>query len=280
MDENPIISVKHYRPIPILNQYVRKISSFISKSTINYSQKLTPTAFMYLTYHHKDIPPNIIGNVKYYPDFRLQIDGPKLKNDSYIEYNGFLDRIFVEFTASGFYYLFHSSPSEYLDKLTNLNQFSSSKSVVSLEKELLKTDETEARIILIQDFLKELIYKAIPSCDYIEKALMIIEKQNGRILVNELVDQIGISKRQLNRQFTKIVGISPKQYSRILQLHYIINIMSLKKYGSIQEIAFNSDFYDLSHFSRGFKELTGLSPVEFIQSNHHIALKYFTDLIK
>lgn len=264
---------------PLLKKYIRKISIFKCKGAFSYRQKLTPTAFMYLTYHHEDIPPNIIGNETINPNFRLQIDGPKIYKDGYIEYNGKLNRILVEFTATGFYYLFHSSPADCIDKLFKLENFVPIEAVHNLEHELQALNNSEEQVNIIQEFLLELFYKALPFCDYIENALGIINNQCGRITVNDIIEKLRISKRQLNRQFNKIVGISPKRYSKILQLHYIINTMGLKKYSSLQEIAYNSDFYDLSHFSHVFKELTGFSPIEFINSDKHIALKYFNDLI-
>ena len=56
--------------------------------------------------------------------------------------------------------------------------------------------------------------------------------------------------------------------------------MNLKTYKSIQDLAFQAEFYDLSHFTHRFKELTGFTPSEFIKSKKHIALKYFNDLLK
>ncbi len=62
MVKNTSINITHYKINPLLEKYIRKISAFKSKGKISYRQKLTPTAFMYLTYHHADIPPNIIGD--------------------------------------------------------------------------------------------------------------------------------------------------------------------------------------------------------------------------
>jgi len=272
------INIASHKPHPLLEKYIRKISVFKSKGIINYTQKLTPTAFMYFTYHHEDIPPNIIGNKKKYPDFRLQIDGPKINQDTFIEYNGKLNRIMIEFSASGFYYLFHKSPTKCVDQLCRLENFFDNGEVLTLENELQALDNSESQIKIIQEFLLELFYKALPSSDYVENSLKIIDDNHGHISIIELVKELRVSKRQFDRQFTKIVGVSPKRYSKILQLHYIINTMSQKKYSSIQDIANKSEFYDLSHFTHAFKELTGFSPVYFIKSNKHIALKYFRDL--
>ena len=275
---NNSIDIERHQPNQLLKKYVRKISVFKCKDVLNYQQKLTPTAYIYLTYHHEDIPANIIGDKRITPNFRLQIDGPKIKKDSIVAYDGKLNRILVEFTATGFYYLFHTSPSKYIDVLEPLSNFSDNTIIEHLEHELLKLDNSNEQIKVLEKFLIDLSYKALPFCDYVEEALQIINSKHGSVTMSNVIEKLRVSERQFSRQFSKIVGISPKHYSKMVQLHYIINLMNLKKYTSLQDIAHSAEFYDLSHFIHMFKELTGFSPVEFINSDKHIALKYFTDL--
>ena len=276
---NNSIDIEQHQPSQLLKRYVRKISVFKSKDRLLYKQKLTPTAYIYLTYHHEDIPVNIIGDKKIVPDFRLQIDGPKIYKNSVVEYDGKLHRVMVEFTASGFYYLFHYSPSECIDQLCPLDNFFDDSRVEILEKELSSLQNPNEQIKSIEKFLIELSYRALPFNDYVEEALQIINDHHGSISISNVIKKVRVSERQFSRQFSKIVGVSPKHYSKIIQLHYIIKLMNLKKYTSLQDIAYSAELYDLPHFTHMFKELTGFAPLEFIHSDKHIALKYFGDLI-
>ena len=45
----------------------------------------------------------------------------------------------------------------------------------------------------------------------------------------------------------------------------------------MQNIAYEAEFYDPAHFTRRFKELTTFTPHEFINSDKHIALDFFTE---
>jgi hypothetical protein len=56
------ISVSPFKPKPLLEKYIKKVFLFQSKNTFEHWQKLTPSAFMYLTNHRRDIPLNIIGS--------------------------------------------------------------------------------------------------------------------------------------------------------------------------------------------------------------------------
>lgn len=273
-----MIDIKHIKPSEQLSKYVRKISVFESRKKITFKQKVTPSAYTYLSYNHKDIPIPIIGIEEGPHKQRLQIVGPKIGEDFSVNYNGFLSQILVEFTATGFYYLFHKSPKSYLNKIMNFTEFSLNDESHQLEDELKNCRDIFIQIEIMENWIIEKSNKALTICDYIDKAVSILEKANGHINIAELSKQIFKSERQFERQFIKLVGISPKHFSKIIQLHYVINLMQKKEYGSIQDLSYKSNYYDAPSFSNKFKELTGFSPGEFLDSDDHIALKYFTDL--
>ena len=262
-----------------LARYVRRISVFECSGPIEHKHKLIPNGSTILSYNHKDIPAyNHVKKVK--PTRRLQITGPKTDPNICVEYEGELLQILVEFTPTGFYYLFHSSPANFLNSLVDPSQFVSKEMIGNLNTKLLATDDPDVQVDIIQDHLIELSYQALPFCNYMEKAIRILETNIGKNAIKDIAIAVHKSERQLSRQFCKMVGISPKQFSKILQLHYVINLMNLKEYSSLKEISYSANFYDLSHFDRRFKELVRITPQEFLISKEHMALQYFTDLVK
>lgn len=275
-----MIKVKQYIIPKELQKFVNRVSVFVSKKKIKYKHKLTPSAYTYLSYNHEEIPFTIYGNHKIHPTGRLQVAGPKINENIYVEYDGKVSQLLVEFKASGFYYLFNSSPSKLINKLSGLNNFIAVEVYQQLENDLLEAANIEQQIELLVEFLFERSQAALPFNDYIEKALRIIEEHNGAIHIIDLIKEIGISERQFDRKFRDIIGISPKCYSKIVQLHYVIKLMYSKDFITQQELAYQADYYDLSHFFNRFKELTGFTPNEFLKSDKHIARKYFIDLQK
>lgn len=272
-----MISITHQKSNEQLSKYVRKISRFCSDGKIKYKQKLTPSAFTYLSYNHLDIPDSIFNSQRIQPDKRMQIAGPKLDDDIYVEYDGQLCQILIEFTASGFYYLFHTSPSQFNNRLVDFDNSLSVKIENHLEQTIKKLNSPEELVSFLQEFLINISAEALPVIDYIENGLDIIEENNGNIGVKEICNQVGISERQFNRKFRQVVGIAPKCYLKINQLHYIIKLMHINKNSSMQDIAYEAEFYDPAHFTRRFKELTTFTPHEFINSDKHIALDFFSD---
>lgn len=272
-----MINVNNIKPDSRLQKYIKKISCFSSNDVVKYKHKLTQSAYTILTYNSNDVPVLTIADKSIKPECRLQVAGPKVLKDIWVEYDGFLNQILVEFTAAGFYYLFHKSPQDFANKLTDLHQIISQNQFKSLEGNLQREENIIEQVKIIECFLLELSFKALPFVDYIDDGIGMIEQKRGNIIIQTMVDKLGISKRQFDRKFQEMVGVTPKYYSKIVQLYYVLNIICSKRYSSIQDLAHRGEFYDLPHFVNTFKRLTGYSPNEFINSDKHIALKYFRE---
>ncbi len=272
-----MIRVTNIKPKDQLKKYINKISVFESREKIIFKHKLTPSAFTYFSYNHKDIPASLFGKKRIHPKSRFQIAGPKIDEDIWVEYTGSLSQILFEFTGTGFYYLFHHSPFPLKNKLTELKSFVSSDIYSKLEMQLKLHDDIKTQVEIIESFLLEVSFKALPFVGYVEEGIQLISQCHGNINLTQLSDNLGIGKRQFNRKFQELVGVTPKYYSKIMQLNYVLNIICSKNYSSIQDLAYRGEYYDLPHFIHQFKKLTGLTPSEFIKSDRHIAMKYFVD---
>jgi len=61
------------------------------------------------------------------------------------------------------------------------------------------------------------------------------------------------------------VGLNPKQYLRIVRFQNILKLRESKYFQDYTTMAFDSGYYDQSHFIRDFKAITDLSPKEFFE---------------
>ncbi|MGN7785820.1 DUF6597 domain-containing transcriptional factor [Niabella sp. 22666] len=88
-----------------------------------------------------------------------------------------------------------------------------------------------------------------------------IHLTNGQIGVYELSKRNFTTVRQLERNFKKLIGISPKEYSNIIRFQYALGLIkNSDKNRSLFEIAFECGYYDHSHLTNEIKRNTGLSP--------------------
>lgn len=92
-------------------------------------------------------------------------------------------------------------------------------------------------------------------CEYLDKAYQSL------VTLDELSALAGLSKYYLLRSFTKQLGISPYRY---LQNKRIEAAKRLLETGAAPaDAAFDVGFTDQSHFTKTFKEFTGLTPRQY-----------------
>lgn len=82
--------------------------------------------------------------------------------------------------------------------------------------------------------------------------------------LESISEACGISPSYLCRLFQKFDHQSPYQYLIRLQMNYAADLI-LEKRLQIQEVALYIGFDDPQHFSRTFKKVIGISPVELIK---------------
>ena len=263
-----------------LKAFIRKITLFKSRESINYLQKITPSPYVCFSYNHCSIPAYQTSRKTYTFKHRLHLAGPKTDSGIYVKYNGVLHQILFEFKPCVFYSIFRKSPFGIENQLVPLEGFESGKICHSLEETLKNLDETENQIEIIGKYLVRKVEDNFQNINRrIQGAAQTMQEKNGLISKSELLDKSFLCERHFNRQFKKWIGISPKQFSKLVQLHAIIDTLFHNRELKLQEVALMYDFYDASHFINYFKNLTTSCPSIFIRRNDHIAMNYYRKIL-
>jgi AraC-like DNA-binding protein len=88
-----------------------------------------------------------------------------------------------------------------------------------------------------------------------------IHVTSGQISIYELSKKNFTTVRQLERNFKKHIGLSPKEYSNIIRFQNALCIIkSSKQDRSLLDIAYECGYYDHSHLINEIKRNTGLLP--------------------
>jgi AraC-like DNA-binding protein len=117
---------------------------------------------------------------------------------------------------------------------------------------------------IISSFLLTLIQQATISPDQrVQYAIRLILNSKGKIALKDLRENLHVTERTLERQFVKEVGVSPKQFIKIIQFNTSLHQLSDEDYTKLSDIAYENKYADQSHFIRMFKEFTGRTPSEF-----------------
>lgn len=137
--------------------------------------------------------------------------------------------------------------------------------IETFRRELIETKNLNEQIIIISDLIRQLIkFHKVSVNNKINKAISIILNTKGQIKINELSNSIFMTERTLERNFMSYVGLSPKQFSKIIQFQFSINRLTKSTYNSLIEIGLDSGFSDQSHFIRTFKKYTGKTPSYYL----------------
>lgn len=88
-----------------------------------------------------------------------------------------------------------------------------------------------------------------------------VHSANGVISIRELAKRNFTTVRQLERNFSKLIGLSPKEYANIIRFQHALGLIRCSKQErSLSDIAFECGYYDHSHLSLEIKRKTGFSP--------------------
>ncbi len=159
--------------------------------------------------------------------------------------------------------LFGVNPKELNDDCYDIIS-TGGKGIKQTVKKVFNATETTAQVEIIAAFLSRLVKKTINYKEQrIQIAINLILNSKGKIIVKALTENLHTTERTLQRQFIEYVGISPKQFSKIIQFQFSLNQISDEMFSKLSDIVYDNGFADQSHFIRSFKKFTGKKPSQF-----------------
>ncbi len=191
----------------------------------------------------------------------------------FIEPTGYVDCFAVRFYPYGLANFLDTPIKELANTETPLSALFGDAIADALAQQIRLAEDTESRIAIIERFLfKKLNDQA--SIDNIVKATIdSMFLTSGAVSIKQMLANDGSKRRQLERKFTAQVGMSPKQLSKVIRLQAVLKMMLTQRPERLSQIAYESDYYDQAHFTRDFKEFTGMTPKEFFKfDNDEMAL--------
>jgi len=157
-------------------------------------------------------------------------------------------------------YLLNIDPKELNDECYDLLQVDYL-DTENLKRQLIDSRDINEQITIISDLMRQLIKShKVPENDNIQNAISIILNHSGQIKIKDLLKRVYMTERTLERNFAAHVGLTPKQFCKIIQFQNAINKLTQSTYNSLLDIGLDSGFSDQSHFIRTFKQYTGQTP--------------------
>lgn len=182
----------------------------------------------------------------------------------FVQPTGAVNTFAVRFYPYSFAHFVSTPILELADKETTLSDLFGEAVAQSLETKIIEAANTKARIEIIEQFLLDRLHQPSVIDQIVKSTVEVLTQTKGNASINTILKGDLSKRRNLERNFAKQVGISPKQLGRIIRLQTALKLLLNKTDENLTQIAYESDYYDQAHFIKDFKSFTGTNPREYL----------------
>ena len=246
-------------PSPILSQYIKYYWVLKTDEVEPVMVQTIPSGCVHLVFHRGE-------------NLNIQSKGLQPKNfirGQFSTYGsliseGNIDMIAVIFHPLGLTPFVRCSMSELYNHYINVEDLEDIE-LNDLKRNISVEPAVETCIRLIERFFMQRLVDA--DCNYqrTQHAIRQIINQ-PQIDVNTLAESTCLGYRQFKRVFTDHVGMSPKEYYRVVRFQRALYLLQNHPGMELVDLAYSCGFYDSSHLVKDFKEFTGCSPTQYLSS--------------
>lgn len=185
----------------------------------------------------------------------------------FIQPTGYVDTFAIRFYPYGFANFVTTPLKDLANKDTPIGDLFGEASQ-ELEQKIIQANDTRERIETMEDFLLSSLSSEATVDQIVKTTIDILILTGGNNPINGILKNNLSKRRQLERNFSKQIGISPKQLGKVIRLQAALKMLLSKKTETLTHIAYESEYYDQAHFIRDFKEFTGTTPTDFLDDKN------------
>lgn len=223
-------------------------------------QKIIPDGFPEIIFHFGDAYELRDPNGSAVLQEKILVSG-QLSKPILLKPTGISDVFGIKFKPAGIWKLLGIDMSTIKDEVI---AFTHQPGLVELYREL-ESLSAEERVRTTEAFISSKI--AYVDSDETDSVLSTIHASQGNVSIDDICEQHHITPRTLQRIFQHRIGVTAKQYARIVRFKTVYSLLqkpSLTKSDSV----FLSGYFDQPHFNREFREFTQENPAKWFGDNH------------
>ncbi|PWJ57386.1 helix-turn-helix protein [Dyadobacter jejuensis] len=186
----------------------------------------------------------------------------------YIEPTGYVNTFAIRFHPYGFANLVPMPIKNLANKETPLSELFEKQTAVSIENEIIKANSSSERIEIIEKFLFDRLHDKSTIDKIVKTTIDALLLTNGSASIGTILKDNLPKRRQLERNFANQIGVSPKQLGKVIRLQTALKMLLNQKSENLTNIAYESQYFDQSHFIKDFKAFTGISPKSFLDDEN------------
>lgn len=247
--------------VPYIKQYWA-VDSCIDAAG-EYTQRIVPSGFTELMFYGGTFPA--------VSDGKRQIDAPLVlsgQQSSYYDFyiTGKMSVFSIVFKPHALMMFFDVPAIELAGRNISLTEIAR-EDALRLNETLQKCPTFDDKVKATETFLVNRMQttgKRFMS-ERVVHSMQHIVARKGIINVEALAETACLSRRQFDRAFSGMIGLSPKAYLRAIRFQYAIYNRSRHPGESLTSLAYASGYYDQAHMTNEFRQLSGLSPKQYFK---------------
>lgn len=130
--------------------------------------------------------------------------------------------------------------------------------------------DPELLLDLVQRHVESTVDLNVPGIERVERVIAMLEAHPRRPIA-DVADALGVTHAHLDREFNRVVGLTPRALARLLLLRRLLTDLDSNGEVSWASVALENGWSDQSHFSRDFKRHTGATPRHYLEIQRSIA---------
>lgn len=139
----------------------------------------------------------------------------------------------------------------------------------ALRDACLAAPDPEAMLDELQAAIARRLDPTVPGIERCARAVALLDADPTRS-VADVAAACGISHGYLDREFTRVVGLTPRALARLLKLRRLLTALDVRTPVDWADLAARWGWFDQGHFIRDFKRHTGVTPTQYVASQRAV----------
>lgn len=162
---------------------------------------------------------------------------------------------------------------ELKNQILDLEIFYPSESRI-ISDQIINSIDVFSRIQTIENFLITKLKVQNPSLNLASQAIQLINQNSGNLSIIELTSFLKVSERHLQRSFAEHIGVSPKRYSGIIRIQHFLKLLRSNSNQNLTHLTYSCGFYDQAHLIREMKNVSGITPGQYVGRTNLLAANF------
>lgn len=171
--------------------------------------------------------------------------------------------VFVRLPWRTYHAVLGGPGAEFAGRIVALADLWDTAAVQRLEEQLASAKDARSVAVILKAAIAERLGTGTRFTTNMRLA-QVAARRLESLSVASVAEGMGVSERHLRRVFHEVVGLSPKEFSRLMRFQRALDAAKDGRDLSWSDIAVGAGYYDHAHLIADFRSIAGATPREFL----------------